>query len=688
MSSEQNQANTGSRGETGQQQSASGVQSHQNAGPEQEQAQQSGDHLGNVNEHEDKPGPAGGYDSTPISHAPPGYDVRITFKRATALPIADLHTMNSDPYIAAEIKSDLPSRHKEDPTLKFRSHTVFNSTEPVWDAVWQLAHVPASGFRLKARIYDEDANDRDDRLGNAHIQVGPISENWKDIKDQGYKIKKRSGSKRAYMLRAVAVAMHQKKEMSGELFVTIEVLGRSKGEEGGRMYTTGPNYWYKHFSLLLGRIANSRAPDEDTDSDESSEETQNGRAPDGEIAGNKRLSVEHPDKRRGSAMSKSSKRSSKGSGGKEKPGKYSFQANQFQLHGPVPAELYHRYVDFKPIISNLFTSKGIRGFILHKALHHQHGMVYNFSTTTKHGVFDHPSYDMTRQFLDMVHHDEGGRIHTYVITLDGLMRFTETGKEFGIDFLSKHTMHSDASIYIAYSGEFFIRRLQNPHQTPPEQAQAAASHGASLSNPNDQSNSQNGTGNHHGSLPSHSHAASTTGNDTHPPSPLDGGPPNAPPPHDPGYYELIIDNDSGTYRPNAKLLPVLASFLHTNFPGLKITTLDCNADADLMGKLKDEQRERKKAEGGNVVMTQMPRGKHLKGGKNPEDEQGGSSGSSLSSSDEERLGNELDGDGDDGHEPHALAAAAAPFAGNVVVKEGLKGQLGWQKKLRGLAHRE
>lgn len=53
---------------------------------------------------------------------------------------------------------------------------------------------------------------------------------------------------------------------------------------------------------------------------------------------------------------------------------------------------------------------------------------------------------MTLQFLDMVHYDTGGRLFTYVITLDGMFRFTETGKEFGIDLLSKHTMHSDVQV--------------------------------------------------------------------------------------------------------------------------------------------------------------------------------------------------------------------------------------------------
>lgn len=63
-------------------------------------------------------------------------------------------------------------------------------------------------------------------------------------------------------------------------------------------------------------------------------------------------------------------------------------------------------------------------------------------------------------------------------------------------------MHSDVSVEIAFSGEFFVRPL-------------------------DEHDSQD---------------------DQHPPS-------------DPSQYELVIDNDSGTYRPNKHLLPTLQSFL-------------------------------------------------------------------------------------------------------------------------------
>lgn len=170
---------------------------------------------------------------------------------------------------------------------------------------------------------------------------------------------------------------------------------------------------------------------------------------------------------------------------------------------------------------------------------------------------------MTLKFLDLVHWDKGGRIYTYVITLDGQWRFTETRKEFGIDLLSKYTMHSNVNIYIAFSGEFFIRRLKNPHGS---------------GSPADQ--------------------------DTHPLTEIAGGPPSGKPPNDPAYYTLVIDNDSGTYRPNAAKLPQLKHLLGRSLLGLHIITLDCNGDKEKMDKWKNEQRERKKAEGKHPVLIQ------------------------------------------------------------------------------------
>lgn len=223
----------------------------------------------------------------------------------------------------------------------------------------------------------------------------------------------------------------------------------------------------------------------------------------------------------------------------------------------------------------MFNGKSLRGRILNRALHHQHARIYNYDRSTVYGSFSSPCAEMTAKFLDLVHWDRGGRIFTYVLTLDGQWRFTETGKEFGIDLLSKHTMHSDVSIYIAFSGEFFIRRLTTPNKPPTEQ-------------------------------------------ETHPPAEIQGGPPFDEAPKDLAYYSLVIDNDSGTYRPNAKLLPILKSFMEQNLPGIQIMTLDCQGDAKRMEEMKREQRERKTKERKHVAYVR-------------------DDGDSMSSSDEEEL---------------------------------------------------
>lgn len=202
--------------------------------------------------------PAGGFDGTPIPRTPPGYTLKFTFHRATNLPFADLNSLSSDPFIVATLYTDLQKRHKQDPDLKFRTPTIRRNTSPEWNVEWIVAHVPSSGFFLKCRIYDEDPADHDDRLGNVHVRASGIGEQWSGINEQPYKIKKRMGSKRAYLFRGCAAIFSKDIQMSGEVFVSVECLGRSEGE-GGRVFTLGPGPWTKHFSPLIGRLTGTKA---------------------------------------------------------------------------------------------------------------------------------------------------------------------------------------------------------------------------------------------------------------------------------------------------------------------------------------------------------------------------------------------------------------------------------------------
>lgn len=528
-----------------------------------EKQEQHGDGGDKKDTSSDEKKPSGGFDSTPIPSRPAGYTIKIKVHRAENLPVADINGFSSDPYCLAQLNCDTPRRHKEDPPLRWRSATVRKSLEPEWNEEWIVANVPASGFKLKVRIYDEDPADHDDMLGKVHITVPSIHDGWQGLKEEGYKLRVHDGSRRAYLIQALTTCFRKDKSFHGHLFLSMELLGRTQ-EDGqhGRLYTAGPCRWMRHFSPMLGRLANIKEPDSDDSRQQSGSD--------------------------GNARGRSASRQTE-----KKVERYNFQANQVQLEGPVPPELYHRFVEFKPWVSRMFTSKGLSGILMGKALHHQHTRVYNFGRTTQWGHFPQgPCDEMTRQFLDLVHYDQGGRIFTYVITLDALWRFTETGKEFGIDMLSKHTMHSDVSIYIAFSGEFFIRRLKHGRRPPPPE-------------PVEES--------------SQSHPPQHEENEEHPPVDLSGGPPDDDPPRDPAHYELVIDNDSGTYRPNADLLPLLKKFLARQLPGLHILTLDCNKDAERQQRMKKEQRERKKREGDHIIYTQ------------------GSRSSSISSSDEEDL---------------------------------------------------
>ena len=204
--------------------------------------------------------PAGGFDETPIPQAPPGYTVKFTFHRAHHLPFGDLNTLSSDPFLLAQLNTNLPTRHKQDPELRFRSRTIQKTVEPEWNADWIVANVPASGFTLKTRIYDEDPADHDDRLGNVNITVDRLSEDWTPIKEERYKIEKRTGSKRAYFFRGCAAMFDRSVKMTGDLVMSVEVLGKTEGNSGGRAWTVGPCYWTKHFSPMIGMLVGTKEP--------------------------------------------------------------------------------------------------------------------------------------------------------------------------------------------------------------------------------------------------------------------------------------------------------------------------------------------------------------------------------------------------------------------------------------------
>lgn len=216
----------------------------------------------------EKANPPGGYDDTPFPDVPPGWTVRFVFHKAENLPAADITTQAADPYIAATLTSPIPKRHKEDPPIIRRTKTIRNNVNPEWNEEWVVANVPSGGFKLKCRLYDEDYPDHDDRLGNVSFECSHIDAGW-SLKEQWFDVKKRMGSKRAYLFKAITSTIEKSASMTGRLLLTMEVLGRSDGF-GAQMYTIGPGIYFKHFSPMLGRLTGIKV-NEDSDEDDKDE---------------------------------------------------------------------------------------------------------------------------------------------------------------------------------------------------------------------------------------------------------------------------------------------------------------------------------------------------------------------------------------------------------------------------------
>lgn len=259
-----------------------------------------------------------------------------------------------------------------------------------------------------------------------------------------------------------------------------------------------------------------------------------------------------------------------------------FIANKLQLAGPVPRALRNEFVGYRPFINWMFKSQGVRGMLLNRALKKQYRTIYSYDKNTRYGVVtdgggdDHedeqrgdeggpkadqePAGDgpakkeggassahsraLALQFLRMTSFGTGGRMFTYAITLDGEWRWTETGEEFAVDLLSKHTMHADVQRVIAWSGEFFVRRVVDAPGGGFASG-AAVEDGTIAQDGNGEDKADGGEAEDEGD------AAIADDADADDEEPVE----------DPARYELVIDNDSGTYRPPKDKLPVLRAWL-------------------------------------------------------------------------------------------------------------------------------
>lgn len=105
-------------------------------------------------------------------------------------------------------------------------------------------------------------------------------------------------------------------------------------------------------------------------------------------------------------------------------------------------------------------------------------------------------------------------VYTYIIsTDDDTLRFSETGAAFFVDFASKHALHSNCAKTVRYSGEFHPRPVGGWTRFSDAMADEDAE------------------------------------------------------------WEIVVDNNSGTYSPDPALLPKVKEIIEVNFSGFGVVAL-------------------------------------------------------------------------------------------------------------------
>ncbi|KAF9481298.1 C2-domain-containing protein [Pholiota conissans] len=152
-----------------------------------------------------------------------------------------------------------------------------------------------------------------------------------------------------------------------------------------------------------------------------------------------------------------------------------------------------------------------------------HRMLYARTSTNGFGVINNMADIMALLHSGANRGGDGGAfahrvkpaVYTYIISSeDDSWRFSETGAAFFVDFASKHALHSNCCETVRYSGEFHPRPEGGWQNFSDDIADEAVK------------------------------------------------------------WELVIDNNSGTYAPDKKMLPKLKALLEYNFPGIAIFALD------------------------------------------------------------------------------------------------------------------
>ncbi|ODQ53626.1 hypothetical protein SAICODRAFT_6883 [Saitoella complicata NRRL Y-17804] len=457
------------------------------------------------------------------------FDVKIGFVSACNLPVGDFFHGDSDPYIIARIQNN------DDDSLIYRTDTVHNTTEPTWDNDWWHVAGVRSGARLELKLEDEDPDKHtDDKLGEGEYMLDDLGA----LVDGGEKeievhIHKRKSNPRILLGTALLGMMHPKRAQAHAM-VKLRITITKSEKSPGRLLLLGPRKYSIHRSPLVGRMAGT------TDTDD---------AP-------------------------------------------AFLAFRLQLLD-VPQDLQFEYTMKRPEIVSMFADN-IKGRLIRRAVKSQHDTIYGYDRKTIYGRIEREQMAaVLLEMTDCVEDREDrtkDKLFTYAITLDGVLHFTETGSQYLIDHLSKHSMHANAAPVVVCSGEFFIRRrgsedgeddnsMTNGRDDSevdviPEVEEAVMENADKVQR--SQEAKKHGE---EGNIDWSKHERK----DHHQSS--------LKPKINLSKYILVIDNDSGTYMPSADRLPDFQKFLEHNLPGLEVRAL--SRDDEKLKKWKEEHNERK-----------------------------------------------------------------------------------------------
>ncbi|KAK6519217.1 hypothetical protein TWF281_003053 [Arthrobotrys megalospora] len=600
----------------------------------------------------------------------------------------------------------------DDPLIVFRTPTHHQTLHPIFPSqtFWIVSNVPESGFSMTIICRDEDPSNKDDGLGKTRIEIETITGiGWKK-EHMKIELRRRNGggSWRAFAFSPVINAINGQKISSGRPIVdmSIEVIGETKDNAGRPFpYTSGPAYFSKHFSPFAGRMAGIVEKTDDTSSISSGGDRAlfggkkyNFQANVLQLQGPVPPELNHPfvpskffikklftgkilphalhahhrtifshdlktvygvilqDEREEVIMQQSAAMSEIPM---EQTGINSPHEHPSQPHSDAQVQSKFR---------RLLKGGKVEGDPEFKAMELENprptdGQPCGNSELTKSERF----LEMCGELLESgkvkkqpsigddgeEEEQTGGALFTYVVTIDGQMRWSEVGAGWAREVGSKHVILANGAKHVAFAGEFFIRRKPRKHHRRPSFAVSSRA-GSSSSGVLTYRNSKNRDDRkkkraNSGARESFSRGETMLG-DSLPAvnrNPEAWAPPGqlpfwSPPAHlpftapyrtdsastierdrdldlmflqddsrrpsqislnttDKVRFQLYIDNDSGTYRPLEKHIPAFREFMKRQFPGFDVIVTHCAGEEGKKIEKMKQAHVRKGRERGEVA---------------------------------------------------------------------------------------